>query len=191
MSELKQTEFNFDDPEMKAKIDDVVRRAKTVLGAEPVVEGDASEGTPQPQRDENGKLDLSGYDIEPSIAHLYERATVEDTPQGPRWVCVIDEFYTASKAFNGTGMGPDGHPKNLGEYVTQMTNSAEGWKIATFFPNGSGLGAVMFQRKTKIGLPTPMLLATETAVEAPSDTELQAVEDAATQWAGQADEGVE
>jgi hypothetical protein len=67
--------------------------------------------------------------------------------------------------------------------MTEMVNGPEQWQLSALLPNGSGLMVVILQRVVRVRLPHPTLLPTETKVEAPSDPELQATEDAALSWA--------
>lgn len=144
----------------------------------------ASEGAPEEPAKTAipNRPDLAGLEFDGGLAHLYERATVEDTPEGPRWVVMLDEFHTTSKNFSGSGLSKKGEPQNLGEYLNMMLNGSEGWKIATFFPSGAGMGAVLLQRKVKVALPTPTAVKLEEKVEKPTDEELQDVEKRTAAW---------
>src|SRR6185503_17597311 len=115
------------------------------------------------------KPSLDGLELDPNLAHLYDRADIRETPQGMKWVVELDEFKTVGKNYNGSGLDKQNEPKALGDYVTSLLASPpeEGcspWKLVAFLPNGTGMGAAVFQRKTWRVLPDPKVLETETKV---------------------------
>lgn len=103
-------------------------------------------------------VDWSEYDLNFSVQHLYQRAMFRNTPQGPKWVVMLNEFYSTEKdnrshgAKNnipGTTDGQSQEARNLGEYLTEMTNGPEGWQIGAIMPAGTGKSSVLLRRERK------------------------------------------
>jgi hypothetical protein len=151
---------------------------------------------PMPTATEDGKpitgdsIDWSEFDLDLNYAHFYPLATWTVTAEGPKWVVVINEYFSAEKQYNGKGVDKSGDPKNLGQYITSKINSPPDtgtgpWQVATVVPATMGNGAVLFTRKVPIVLPDPKPLEKETKVDAPTDTELKDTDDAATKWAAE------
>lgn len=166
----------------------------SVPGSPPINEDiDSAPRAPEapPQVLTGRDVDWSEYDLNFNVAHLYPRAAFRETPEGPKWVVMLDEYYTADKELRAYGKqvavpgSPDGdkEPQNGGEWITQMVNGREGWKLVGILPGSIGRMGVMLQRQVPYILPDPTPLKKETEVEAPKDPELQAVEDAALAWA--------
>jgi hypothetical protein len=125
-------------------------------------------------------VDWSEYNLDYNVKHLYPEARFQNTPQGPKWVALLDEFDTSSRDYDGKGMTrlKDGSSRHLGTFLGDMLNSPEGWKLISVLPTGSRAG-VIFQRSTPVILPDPIAIKTTTEVEAPKDEELSAIEDKA------------
>lgn len=163
----------FDDPEVAAKIQKV--REKLGLAAPPATEEVAEEvapaeaGTPVMTED---VIDWSEFDLDPNLAHFYPMAKMQATPEGPRWVVLIDVF-----EFDTAQYG------KLGKLMTQRVNSVDQWSIATITTNGAGMGAVLYTRKVPLILPNPVMLKHEAELPpAPTDEELAAAEKAGLDW---------
>lgn len=125
-------------------------------------------------------VDWSEYDLEFNLRHLYPRATLRETPEGPRWVVMLDEFFTTARNWDSHGKRTRGNePLNLGEYLGDMVNSPEAWRPITFLPDSYGRAGVLLHRQVPMVLPNPKPLEKTTEVEPPRDPELQEVEDAA------------
>jgi hypothetical protein len=185
----------------------MAKRGTTVSGAEdpdsPVVtEGvqqmGGTEGANPMGETMTGKdVDWDEYDLDYSVRHLYPRAIFRDTPQGPKWVATLDEFYSTERAAKQHGKqvnAPGSTDKNeteslnLGEYLTQMVNGPDGWAIAATLPGTSGNAIVILRKGTNVVLPDPSPLKKMEEVEAPKDQELASIEDAALDFA--AEEGL-
>jgi len=124
------------------------------------------------------------YNLPDEYEHLYKKAELKNTEDGPKWVVALDEFYSASKSYTSMKrINKKGEPESLGEYLTWMVNGPDGWRIASLLPQGTGFGAVVFQRKIPVILPDPIPL--ELTEEKPiTPEELQETEDAGLAWAG-------
>lgn len=176
----------------------MARMGKTASGSEDPdsapqtggVEGDKPVG----QTITGADVDWSEYDLDFSVKHLYPKALYRETPQGPKWVAMLDEFYSTERAAKQHGKQvnapgatdkEDTEPLNLGEYLTQMVNGSDGWRIAAVMPGTSGNAIVLLQKQTPVVLPDPVRLKKEEEVEAPKDPELQEIEDAAIEFASE------
>lgn len=185
----------------------IAKRGTTVSGAEDPDSPVATEGvTPMGGTDgENpmgetitgADVDWSEYDLDYSVRHLYPKAIFRDTPQGPKWVATLDEFFTTERAFkmhgknvNAPGTTDKEHqePLNLGEYLTQMVNGPDGWTIAAILPGSAGHAGIIMKKGTNVVLPDPQQLKKMEEVEAPKDQELASIEAAALDFA--AEEGL-
>ncbi len=186
--------------EIRAKLARFVEsRGKTVSGSEapdqaPVtppatagVEGDKPTGSVMTGED----VDWSEYDLDYNVRHLYPRAAFRQTGQGPKWVAMLDEFFTTEKDTRshgkevnapGTVDGTEKEPQNLGEYLTQMVNGREGWRIAALLPGGTGRVSVVMQKQSPYVLPDPIPLKKDAEVAVPTEPELQQVEDSAIEF---------
>jgi hypothetical protein len=187
---------------------DKVKALKEKLGMLPDVspkrddEGEKSndpeaKGTPI----KGDSLDWTEFDLRPDIAHLYPQSQVVDTPQGPKWAVMLDEFMTREKnvnpLFDKDGRfrrnEKTGEAMDMGTFVTETLVEApeQGcttWKLVAFMPGSmTGMCQVIMQRKKQVALPDPMLLPKpeDTVVEPPVDQELATVEAAAAEWAGE------
>lgn len=157
---------------------------QTISGSEAVVE-DKSEGTPGVDRYITGKdVDWSEYDIPYNLRHLYPKAVYRETPQGPKWIAVVTEFYSTERAAGGDLKRVDslGEPINLGAFLTQQVNGSDGWKIAGLLPGSIGRIQVLLQREVPYPLPDPLPLQKATEVEPPSDGEILAADAAGLAW---------
>lgn len=139
-------------------------------------------------------VDWSEYRLNFNVEHLYKTAVYRNTPQGPKWVAVIDDFVSTTKDFKnfgkkvnkpGTVDGTDQEQQNLGMYLNDMLNGRDQWKIAAVMPGPSGACGILLERKVPIILPDPERLVQEEEVAAPTDPALQATEDAALAFAGE------
>jgi len=129
---------------------------------------------------------LDGLDFEPSMAHLYEKAELEVGQKDDIiWFVPIEEWRTETKAPGRASkdipLDKDGTPRNLGDFITAVVNSGESWRVFNVLPNGYGSVAVVFLRKYKMVLPTPVPLSTP-EVAAPTTEELKDVEARTAAW---------
>ncbi len=128
-------------------------------------------------------VDWSEYDLDYNLAHLYPRAQFVETPEGPKWAVTLDEFFTNELSLGSHGKRTQkGAALNAGEVLSDMVNSAEGWRIAAILPASIGRVGIVLQKKTTIVLPDPKQLQLGTEVAAPLDPELKDTEDAALGW---------
>lgn len=168
---------------------------KTLSGAEAPL--DVKSEPEQDARVLTGRdVEWSQYDLDFNVAHLYPKAVFRETPQGPRWVAVITEFASTERDLRnhgkrvnkpGTTDGTDTEPLNLGEYLNDMVNGRDGWKIAAVTPSSAGRMGILLERQVPIVLPEPRQLTTTEEVDAPTDQELRATEDAALAFMAEQD----
>lgn len=158
--------------------------AKTLSGAEAV---DAAPAAAEQPRALTGRdVAWEEYALDYNIAHLYRDAVYRDTPQGPKWVAMVTDFHSTDKefrAYDKTNRTPGGTEEdqeslNAGRYLKDMVNGKEQWKIAAVMPSGTRCG-ILLERQVPIILPDPQPLKKKEEVEAPTNPELKAVEDAA------------
>jgi hypothetical protein len=107
----------------------------------------------------------------------------------------VDEFFSTERDFRNydkKAKNPNDpeqtEPVNLGMYLNDFLNSPEGWRLVSLLPSGMGRAGVLLQRSVPIVLPDPKPLKKETEVAAPTDPELQKIEDDALAFA--AEEGL-
>lgn len=130
-------------------------------------------------------VDWNEYKLEYSVRHLYPKATFRETPQGPKWVAMLDEFFSTERSFKGHGKmvnvpnSDATEPLNLGDYLSEMLNNADGWRVISMLPSSMGNCGIVLQRQIPVILPDPMRIEKETEVAAPSDPELERTEEAA------------
>lgn len=168
--------------------------AKTTSGSEAPVDTAPLADLPGGQPGQDGRpltgrdVDWSEYNLDFNIAHLYKNAVYRDTPQGPKWVSMVTDFQSGTKDFRNYGKrvnAPGATDKseteslNLAEYLNDMVNGREQWKIAAVMPAQSGQCGVLLERQMPFILPDPELLKKTEEVDAPTDQALQATEDAA------------
>ena len=156
---------------------------KTESGSEAVVDGTPGTGP----TDEGKDVDWSEYDLEFSVKHLYPQAKLRQTPQGPKWVYMANEFLSNELDYRNHGLKTQkGELRNLGDYLNDMMNSPDGWGLAgPITPTSLGRAGVLLHRLTPIVLPDPQPLKKETEVEPPRDPELQREEKAALDFMAQ------
>lgn len=148
------------------------------------------EGNPIAQVQSGRDVDWSLYDLPFELKHLYKDALYRETPQGPKWVVNLEEFYSTScearahgKMVNATIGSGATQPLNLGEFLTNTLAGSEGWQIGAILPTNNEKAIVLMKRPQSLVLPDPIPLKTEAEVEAPTDPELQNIEDAALEFA--------
>jgi len=160
---------------------------KTISGSEdPDAKQNPAADEP-PKRLTGRNVDWSEYNLNYNVAHLYSQAEFRETPQGPKWCAMATDFWSTTKNFKshgqknnvpGTNDGTETEPLNLGEYLNDMVNGREQWKIAAVMPGPSGQCGLLLERQVPIILPDPQPLKKKEEVEAPTEPELQTVEDA-------------
>lgn len=185
------------DPEQLAKLRERVRKfvspgKTTVSGSE---EPDAGKPSDVKQNSVlTGKdVDWSEYDLSYDVRHLYPQAVFRETPQGPKWIVMVDEFYSTQRDWRNHGRKvhvpgsydeDDVEPLNLGEYLNDRLNCPDGWKLVSLLPLGMGQVGVLLQRTVPVALPDPKPLEKKTEVAPPTDPELEQIENAAIEFAG-------
>src|SRR5689334_4218102 len=97
---------------------------------------EAVEDTPKGFSGAGADVDWSEYDLDYTVRHLYPQAQYRETPQGPKWVAMVDEFISTERDYknfdkrvNGRNGGEE--PLNLGQYLNDMLNGPEGWKLVS------------------------------------------------------------
>lgn len=185
------------DPEKLAAMRARLKKQVEASGQKPKTES-GSEAPEEKKGTTSGKdVDWSEYDLDFNLRHLYPEAEFRMTPQGPKWVAMVDEFFSTSKnwkQYGKTNNSPrsldktETEPTNLGEYLNDMLNSPEGWRVVSLLPLGMSDAGVLLSRRVPVVLPDPKPLKKATEVEAPKDGELQQAEDAALKFA--AEEGI-
>jgi hypothetical protein len=157
--------------------------AKTISGSEAVEDAKPEEGTGSVTTGKD--VDWSEYDLDYSVKHLYPQASFRMTPQGPKWIAMLDEFLSTERDFRNYGKqvktpnGEGTESVNLGEWLNDMLNSPGGWRVVSILPSGMGRAGVLLQRQSPIALPNPKPLKKATEVAIPREEELQRVQDAA------------
>lgn len=138
-----------------------------------------------PDEIKGSDVDWDDYELDPNFAHYYPRAVFKESGDGPKWLVSISEFKSDSKPFRASGhLDKNGEPRELGDYLTWVTNGPEGWRIAQVMDNGTGFAGVLFQRQVLLALPDPVSIALEDEISLPSDEELAETEDKSLAWAG-------
>jgi len=162
---------------------------KTASGSEAVPEVQAAQRQDQRKEQEPAgtfkgtDVDWSEYNLDYNLAHLYPKAQFVNTPEGPKWAVTLDEFFTSELSLGQHGMRTKkGQALNAGEVLSEMVNSAEGWRIAAILPASLGRVGIVLQKKTTIVLPDPQRLQQGVEVAPPLDPELKVTEDAALDW---------
>lgn len=139
------------------------------------------------------EVDLSDFELDPELEHLYRRGRVEDTDEGPKWVAAEHQYLIVG----GNYSGEHGKKKENGLYVrlddmiTAIVNGPEGiisikehgWRLTAIIPNGSGLGVAILERNIKRVLPDPKPVEKTTPVEEVHDEELQRMSAQSQEWA--------
>jgi hypothetical protein len=155
-----------------------IRKLMDKLGINPQPAGSPALASPaadahEPVNEEPAQaIDWSGFNLDPSIAHLYPHSKMQDTPEGPRFIAMIDVFEFETAQY-----------RKLGKITTQRVNGDERWRIATVYGNGSGMGVVLFTRTIPMILPIPEKLKTEADLPTPpTDKELSEAEQKAINW---------
>lgn len=165
-------------------------KLKKITGGETEAPTVDEEQAPEAKTEEGKDVDWSVYDLPYETKHLYPQAKLRETKQGPKWVVMLDEFLSTERSFGNHGTkvndpktGTKTDPLNLGEWLGDMLNSVEGWRVVSILPAGTGRVGVLLQRQYPFALTDPVLLRQPgAAVEPPSDPELAAVEDAAMKF---------
>ena len=177
--------------ELKAKLAKLGKSdQKTTSGSEAPTNG-TPEAAPDTRPLTGRDVDWSEYNLDFNVAHLYPKAVYRPTPQGPKWVAMVIDFHSTQRDFRNHGKkvnAPGSNDKaqtealNLGEYLNDMVNGREQWHIEAIMPTGMQCG-VLLSRQVPIILPDPQPLKKEEEVAAPTDPQLQQVEDAALAFA--------
>lgn len=183
-----------------AKRDEVLRklgliketREQQMADAVPAEQAAAEQPKPEPQVMSGKDVDWTEYDLDYSVKHLYNDARFQMTPQGPKWVAMVDEFNSSERSWGNFDTkvkdrngNPDAEFLNLGQYLNDMLNGPEGWNLISVLPGSTGRAGVLLRRTVPILLPDPKQLEKETTVEAPKDEELQKVQDAGDMFAAE------
>ena len=105
------------------------------------------------------------YDLDPNLAHLYAKAKFVNVEGDWKLVATITitEFVTRPW-------------KKLGEEVTKMEASGEGWSMVYVTTNGVQWGVAVMKRSDFVALPMPTKLGEETIETTPVD------ESKASEW---------
>lgn len=174
------------DPEALARLEENLARFKES-------EAQTASGSEAPT------TDLSGLELDPNLAHLYQRGRVEDVDGKPTWVTAMHEYLVLSGNFSGAfgKRNKAGIYQRLDDQITEVVNGPEGimsirdhgWRLSAILPNGSGMGVAIMERNIKRVLPWPEPVKTETPVADVKDEELQRVNADAAKWAAGEQEG--
>ena len=128
-------------------------------------------------------VDWKEYNLNSNLAHLYPRAQLVETQNGPQWAYVATEFYSVELNIGAYGkLDSKGVPVNLGEFLTQRLLSSEGWKISGIIPSTLGRVALLLERQKPLILPMPELLKVKTELPPVTEDELNYNEEAAATW---------
>jgi len=137
-------------------------------------------------------MDLSRFEIPENMMHMYRRAKEIKGPNGePVWAIIQHEYLTitGSVATNANGVDSAGLPKRLDQRINVVINGPEGqmsvpsgWRLSALIPNGIGSAVAVFERDTKVILPTPELVKTDVEVAPVDDEELKRMQEKAQNW---------
>ena len=148
-------------------------------------------------------LDLTKFEVDPELEHLYKRATAEDSPDGTRHWFVIEHQYmiqTGAWHIDGSGQATGKNKqgvtlyraKGLDHIITDIINGPEGilsrqkgWRLSALLPNQMSNGVAVFERQVKRALPDPkpIVKPEEQPMEKTTDEELARMNDRAKEWA--------
>jgi hypothetical protein len=176
---------------------DLLKAKLAKLGKAPAAPAPTAEGepgtappadAPEPPKVLLGKdVDWSEYDLDFNLIHLYKKAVFRETPQGPKWVTIITDFRSTTKDFRnygkrvnapGSSDKQETEPMNLGEFLNDMVNGKQEWRLEAVMPAGSQAG-VLLSHQVPVYLPDPQQLKKAEDVPPPTDEELKRTEDAA------------
>jgi hypothetical protein len=173
-----------DSPEVAAKMAQLEEKLTEVAPAAQAVE----QGNFHPTPDQN-------LLVPDHLLHLYEKAKLEDLPDGTKgWVIEYDEFTTitglwghAGERYDDTPEGKkpsprDGQWKGIGNLATELVNGPGQWTLINIHPNGSGLAAASFMRKSKSALPEPDVILPPSTTPPPSENEVAVFDEATKEW---------
>jgi hypothetical protein len=131
-------------------------------------------------------LDHSKYLFEDGSEGFYDRAVLEETPSGLRYVFDTNEWLTESRSYSANSrekFDEQGLPKNLGDYLTFMELQEQPWVTFTVLPGVSGMGVVVMRRKVRRMLPLPTPRTTEEIVTEAALETAPNVEGSIEDWA--------
>ena len=144
----------------------------------------------QPPEGTSTEPNLDDLDIAPDMLHMYKKAKIKETPEGPRFVAPYHEFTAVTRPYSSgkdPQMDKNGLPRNIGDYITMLINGPDNWKLSAVMPNGSGMCAAIFERTVSVALPTPESLTKTETTATPTDSDLAGLAARAAQWAEKTD----
>jgi hypothetical protein len=172
------SEYDFTEGPLKEKSD----KLRALISPETVLETPSTEADKAPETVPN----LDDLDIAPDMLHLYKKARLKETPDGPKFVVPYHEFMAVTKPYTSSkepALDKNGLPRNIGDCITMHINGPDNWKLSAIVPNGSGMCAAIFERTVSVALPTPDSLKIEPTA-APTESDLTGLAARAAQWAG-------
>jgi hypothetical protein len=170
--------YDFEKGDLKVQAD----KLRAIIAPETVSDVTAE----QPPEGTSTETNLDDLDISPDMMHMYKKAKIKETPEGPRFVAPYHEFTAVSRPYSSgkePQMDKNGLPRNIGDYITMMINGPDNWKLSAVMPNGSGMCAAIFERTVSVALPTPEPLVKTEPTAAPTETDLAGLAARAAQWA--------
>lgn len=147
------------------------------------------------------QFDLADYEVDPQLEHLYRRARVENTAEGPKWVILEHQYMIQTGQWHiensGQPRGKDKHgrtlyhARGLDHLINEIVNGAEGmystekgWRLSALLPGPMGQGIAVFERQVKRALPDPkpIVKPEEEPLEETTDEELARMDERAKNW---------
>lgn len=140
----------------------------------------------------DGAPDLTDFELDPELAHLYARGRVEDIDNVPTWVTAEHQYWIVSGSYAGE-MGRKnkaGYFTRLDDIISSIINGPDGimsikdhgWRLSAVIPNGAGMGVAILERNVKRKLPWPKTVEKTTEVADVKDEELVRMNAEAKKW---------
>ncbi len=191
------------DPEKLAALEERLKEFKkregtTASGSEAV-----EDGQPSTFRRED-------WEYDPDLEHLYLRAQVENTPEGPKWVVIEHQYWILTGQWHIANSGEPRmqgnqvqkdkqgrvqyHAKGLDHMIQEIINGPDGmlsrqkgWRLSALLPGQMGQGIAVMERQAKRALPDPkpIIKPEEQPLEKTTDEELARMQEKAKEWTGE------
>ncbi len=184
MSEIVEPNTELFSPEVQAKLDALrARLDEKATVIEEVKAPSVSEAPRAAGPITGADVDWNEYALDFNLRHLYPKAILRETQDGPKWIYVATEFHSVDLYIgNYGGRNKDGDLLNLGEYLTKKLLSHEGWKISGIIPASLGKVALLIERPNPLILPDPRQLEKTTVAPEVTDGDVDNFDESTEQW---------